>query len=144
MAFCGLLSPFFSRYFNILQGNYLVIKLFENLFKPRQRRLVVYMWLTSSVLSTTSTQCFEQPVASFLVCSLIFIEYKVHFKRPRMHMKLCILGLLFCIYLIFQSTIYFSRPGNGYQSITGWGVPWFPFLLEWEIELGQRDDECVR
>ncbi|CJT41813.1 Tn5253 hypothetical protein [Streptococcus pneumoniae] len=32
--------------------------------------------LTSSVLSTTSKQCFEQPAASFLVCSLIFIEYK--------------------------------------------------------------------
>ncbi|EIC76998.1 hypothetical protein HMPREF1114_1881 [Streptococcus oralis SK100] len=31
---------------------------------------------TSSVLSTTSKQCFEQPAASFLVCSLIFIEYK--------------------------------------------------------------------
>ncbi|KEQ37711.1 3-ketoacyl-(Acyl-carrier-) reductase domain protein [Streptococcus mitis] len=29
-----------------------------------------------SVLSTTSKQCFEQPAASFLVCSLIFIEYK--------------------------------------------------------------------
>ena len=64
--------------------------LFENLFKPRQRRLAVYMLLTSSVssatskqcfeltssvLSTTSKQCFEQPAASFLVCSLIFIEY---------------------------------------------------------------------
>ncbi|KXA61205.1 hypothetical protein HMPREF3228_00843 [Streptococcus mitis] len=32
--------------------------------------------LTSSVLSTTSKQCFEQLVASFLVCSLIFIEYE--------------------------------------------------------------------
>ncbi len=32
--------------------------------------------LTLSVLSTTSKQCFEQPAASFLVCSLIFIEYK--------------------------------------------------------------------
>ncbi|KXA62789.1 hypothetical protein HMPREF3228_00199 [Streptococcus mitis] len=31
------------------------------------------MLLTSSVLSATSKQCFEQPVASFLVCSLIFI-----------------------------------------------------------------------
>ncbi|EHD77708.1 hypothetical protein SPAR29_0950 [Streptococcus pneumoniae GA13430] len=31
--------------------------------------------LTSSVLSTTSKQCFEQPAASFLVYSLIFIEY---------------------------------------------------------------------
>ncbi|MBW7538920.1 hypothetical protein J5E65_05075, partial [Streptococcus pneumoniae] len=40
--------------------------LFENLFKPRQRRLAVYMLLTSSVLSATSKQCFEQPAASFL------------------------------------------------------------------------------
>ena len=33
------------------------------------------VWLlTSSVLSTTSKQFFEQPAASFLVCSLIFIE----------------------------------------------------------------------
>ncbi|EJG33439.1 hypothetical protein AMCSP03_001758 [Streptococcus pneumoniae 2070035] len=30
---------------------------------------------TTSVLSATSKQCFEQPAASFLVCSLIFIEY---------------------------------------------------------------------
>ena len=51
--------------------------LFENLFKLRQRRLAVYRLLTSSVLSTTSKQCFEQPTASFLVCSLIFIEYKL-------------------------------------------------------------------
>ena len=65
--------------------------LFENLFKPRQLHLAVGMLLTSSVLSatskqcfeltssvssTTSKQCFEQPAASFLVCSLIFIEYK--------------------------------------------------------------------
>lgn len=34
-----------------------------------------------------------------------------------MHMKVCILGLLFCIHLIFKSTIYFSMLGNGYQSI---------------------------
>ena len=46
-------------------------------FKPRQRRLAVYMLLTSSVLSTTSKQCFEQPAAIFLVCSLIFIEYHI-------------------------------------------------------------------
>ncbi|OKQ29408.1 hypothetical protein BH618_03025 [Streptococcus pneumoniae] len=32
---------------------------------------------TASVLSATSKRCFEQPVASFLVCSLIFIEYKL-------------------------------------------------------------------
>ena len=50
--------------------------LFENLFKPRQLRLAVGMLLTSSVLSTTSKQCFEQLAASFLVCSLIFIEYE--------------------------------------------------------------------
>ncbi|KEQ39501.1 3-ketoacyl-(Acyl-carrier-) reductase domain protein [Streptococcus mitis] len=30
---------------------------------------------TVSALSATSKQCFEQPAASFLVCSLIFIEY---------------------------------------------------------------------
>ncbi|MFR7029876.1 hypothetical protein ACLVQZ_08430, partial [Streptococcus pneumoniae] len=32
---------------------------------------------TASILSATSKQCFEQPAASFLVCSLIFIEYKL-------------------------------------------------------------------
>ena len=36
---------------------------------------------TVSVLSVTSKQCFEQPAASFLVCSLIFIEYKLS-KEP--------------------------------------------------------------
>ena len=56
-------------------SNFYKLILFKNLFKPRQRRLTVYMCLTSSVLSTTSKQCFEQPAASFLVCSLIFIEY---------------------------------------------------------------------
>ncbi len=56
--------------------NDLGLILFENLFKPRQRRLAVGMLLTSSVLSATSKQCFEQPAASFLVCTLIFIEYK--------------------------------------------------------------------
>ncbi|PLV75402.1 hypothetical protein AZJ05_02085, partial [Streptococcus pneumoniae] len=30
---------------------------------------------TTSVLFATSKLCFEQPAASFLVCSLIFIEY---------------------------------------------------------------------
>ena len=29
-----------------------------------------------SALSATSKLCFEQPAASFLVCSLIFIEYQ--------------------------------------------------------------------
>ncbi|EMQ93274.1 hypothetical protein PCS8235_01697 [Streptococcus pneumoniae PCS8235] len=48
--------------------------------------------LTSSVLSTTSKQCFEQPTASFLVCSLIFIEYKST-KQPRLRscFSLCFL-----------------------------------------------------
>ncbi|WP_150821250.1 hypothetical protein, partial [Streptococcus pneumoniae] len=32
--------------------------------------------LTSSVLSATSKLYFEQPTTSFLVCSLLFIEYK--------------------------------------------------------------------
>ena len=32
---------------------------------------------TTSALSVTSKQCFEQPAASFLVCSLIFIEYQI-------------------------------------------------------------------
>ena len=37
-----------------------------------------WVWLlTSSILSTTSKQCFEQPAASFLVCYLIFIEYQI-------------------------------------------------------------------
>ncbi|CAG5233055.1 S1 RNA-binding domain-containing protein [Streptococcus pneumoniae] len=49
--------------------------LFENLFKPGQLHLAVDMLLTSSVLSAPQ-QCFEQPVASFLVCTLLFIEYK--------------------------------------------------------------------
>ncbi|MDU3982151.1 MAG: hypothetical protein E7H16_08765, partial [Streptococcus mitis] len=31
---------------------------------------------TTSALSATSKRCFEQPMASFLVCFLIFIEYK--------------------------------------------------------------------
>ncbi|CAG6269788.1 S1 RNA-binding domain-containing protein [Streptococcus pneumoniae] len=47
--------------------------LFENLFKPRQRRRKSLQ--TTSALSTTSNQCFEQPAASCLVCSLIFIEF---------------------------------------------------------------------
>ncbi|EMY84477.1 hypothetical protein PNI0159_01527 [Streptococcus pneumoniae PNI0159] len=34
-----------------------------------------YFEQPSSVLSTISKHCFEQPAASFLVYSLIFIEY---------------------------------------------------------------------
>ena len=39
--------------------------------------------LTSSVLSATSKQCFEQPTASFLVCSLIFIEYYLEILQKK-------------------------------------------------------------
>ncbi|VKJ11953.1 S1 RNA-binding domain-containing protein [Streptococcus pneumoniae] len=45
------------RPFALRRNNRLI--LFENLFKPRQRRLAVVRLLTSSVLSTTSKQCFE-------------------------------------------------------------------------------------
>ena len=69
------------EYLSYTSINYLFLAfiLFENLFKPRQLRLAVHMLLTSSVLSTTSKQCFEQPAASFLVCFLIFIEYNYLF-----------------------------------------------------------------
>ena len=82
--------------------------LFENLFKLRQRRLAVYMLLTSSVSSATSKQCFEltssvlsttskqyfeQPAASFLLCSLIFIEYQNHFSTKQTYQKEKALGL---------------------------------------------------
>ncbi|CNV52242.1 DNA alkylation repair enzyme [Streptococcus pneumoniae] len=49
--------------------------LFENLFKPCQLYLQPQNSVLTSVLSTTSKQCFEQPAASCLVCSLIFIEF---------------------------------------------------------------------
>ncbi|VSZ42086.1 S1 RNA-binding domain-containing protein [Streptococcus pneumoniae] len=52
--------------------------LFENLFKLRQLPSATSKHcfeLTSSVLSKTSRQYFEQPATSFLVYSLIFIEY---------------------------------------------------------------------
>ena len=35
---------------------------------------------TTSVLSATSKLCFEQPATSFLVYSLIFIEYQFEWK----------------------------------------------------------------
>ena len=70
-----------------------ILILFENLFKLRQRRLAVYMLLTSSVLSTTSKQCFEQPAASFLVCSLIFIEHQNHFSTKQTYQTEKALGL---------------------------------------------------
>ena len=61
------------------EQGFFVFILFENLFKSRQHPSATskqYFELTSSVLSITSKQCFEQSAASFLVCSLIFIEYE--------------------------------------------------------------------
>ncbi|MCY7159995.1 hypothetical protein MK484_04995, partial [Streptococcus mitis] len=37
---------------------------------------------TTSALSATSKQCFEQPAVSFLVCTLIFIEYYSQAPSP--------------------------------------------------------------
>ena len=55
-----------TEYLRYTSINYLFLAfiLFENLFKQRQ------------LPSATSKQCFEQPVVSFLVCSLLFIEYQ--------------------------------------------------------------------
>ena len=54
--------------------------MFETLRKSLQAASTLpcrrYMLLTSSVLSATSKLYFEQLTASFLVCSLIFIEYE--------------------------------------------------------------------
>ena len=49
---------------------------------------------TTSALSAMSKQCFEQPASSFLVCSLIFIEYKCSSKA--------FIYLTFIIYYISQ------------------------------------------
>ncbi|CRG75900.1 S1 RNA-binding domain-containing protein [Streptococcus pneumoniae] len=62
--------------------------LFENLFKPGQLHLTVYMLLTSSVLSATSKQCFEQPVTSFLSDALVLIAYNQKEKfSPEKHIE---------------------------------------------------------
>ncbi|CAG5638750.1 S1 RNA-binding domain-containing protein [Streptococcus pneumoniae] len=62
--------------------------LFENLFKPGQLHLAVDVLLTSSVLSATSKQCFEQPVTSFLIDALIFIAYNQKEKfSPEKHIE---------------------------------------------------------
>ncbi|COH52784.1 S1 RNA-binding domain-containing protein [Streptococcus pneumoniae] len=61
---------------------------FENLFKPGQLHLAVDMLLTSSVLSATSKQCFEQPVTSFLIDALVFIAYNQKEKfSPEKHIE---------------------------------------------------------
>ncbi|CEY03588.1 TPA: hypothetical protein ACPX8S_002134 [Streptococcus pneumoniae] len=62
--------------------------LFENLFKPGQLHLAVDMLLTSSVLSATSKQCFEQPVTSFLSDALVLIAYNQKEKfSPEKHIE---------------------------------------------------------
>ena len=55
-----------TEYLRYTSSNYLFLAfiLIENLFKPRQ------------LPSATSKHCFEQLAASFLVFSLIFIEYQ--------------------------------------------------------------------
>ena len=58
--------------------NLLFVSYSSKISSNRVKVALPYVWLlTSSVLSTTSKQCFEQPAASFLVCSLIFIEYQI-------------------------------------------------------------------
>nr|WP_257641788.1 DNA alkylation repair protein [Streptococcus pneumoniae] len=49
----------------------IILMFFENLFKPRQPST------TLKQCFELTKQCFEQPAASLLVCSLIFIEYKM-------------------------------------------------------------------
>ena len=58
------------------------------------------MLLTLSVLFTTSKQCFEQPAASFLVCSLIFIEYQNE-KADPIQESAIIQRLIFKFFMIF-------------------------------------------
>ena len=58
--------------------NLLFVSYSSKISSNRVNVALPYVWLlTSSVLSATSKQCFEQPAASFLVCSLIFIEYQI-------------------------------------------------------------------
>ena len=107
-SFYNRISQIGSKMKAIIACAHKILILFENLFKLRQRRLAVYMLLTSSVSSatskqcfeltssvssTTSKQCFEQPAASFLVCSLIFIEYQNHFSTKQTYQKEKALGL---------------------------------------------------
>ena len=58
--------------------NLLFVSYSSKISSNRVNVALPYVWLlTSSVLSATSKQCFEQPADSFLVCSLIFIEYQI-------------------------------------------------------------------
>ena len=107
-SFYTRISQIGSKMKAIITCAHKILILFENLFKLRQRRLAVYMLLTSSVLSATSKQCFEltssvlsttskqyfeQPAASFLLCSLIFIEYQNHFSTKQTYQTEKALGL---------------------------------------------------
>ena len=61
--------------------NLLFVSYSSKISSNRVKVALPYVWLlTSSVLSTTAKQCFEQPAASFLVCSLIFTEYQIFRK----------------------------------------------------------------
>ncbi|EMY83664.1 hypothetical protein PNI0212_01853 [Streptococcus pneumoniae PNI0212] len=51
-------------------------------FKPRQRRLTVGMVTDFVSLSTTSKRCFEQPAASFLTTSVPYTTSKRCFEQP--------------------------------------------------------------
>ena len=84
--------------------------LFENFFNPRQRPSATSKQcfeLISSVLSTTSKQYFEQPAASFLVCSLIFIEYEFNccqFSLDRDHVgRGVVLPILHTWFQVYRS-----------------------------------------
>ena len=107
-SFYTRISQIGSKMKAIITCAHKILILFENLFKLRQRRLAVYMLLTSSVSSATSKQCFEltssvlsttskqyfeQPAASFLLCSLIFIEYQNHFSTKQTYQTEKALGL---------------------------------------------------
>ena len=107
-SFYTRISQIGSKMKAIITCAHKILILFENLFKLRQRRLAVYMLLTSSVSSATSKQCFEltssvlsttskqyfeQPAASFLLCSLIFIESQNHFSTKQTYQTEKALGL---------------------------------------------------
>ncbi|CRH94476.1 Uncharacterised protein [Chlamydia trachomatis] len=76
--------------------------------------------LTSSVLSAISKQCFEQPVARFLVCSLIFV-----YSTPKISLISSTLRLLlfscpsrtvlkssFCTFLEFLDFFLYGSKGD--------------------------------
>ncbi|EMY84734.1 hypothetical protein PNI0164_01654 [Streptococcus pneumoniae PNI0164] len=66
-------AHFFSDCKQFINKIYTLRKSFQTTSASPCRR---YMILTLSVLSTTSKRVLKQLEAGFLVCSLIFIEYK--------------------------------------------------------------------